>query len=351
MNAGAGHTAYIAASTGIEGAPAGAIHRVAIVEGRMSLKNQTVIPGQNTSYLTARPDGRVLYSTDESADGQIAAWAVRPDGLVALGKVRSSEGASPCHLAVHPSGRFVLVANYAGGSVAVLPASPDGAIGDAVDVVNFVGNGSDSGRQSRPHAHMVVVDCAGRGQRDQVLVVDLGMDRVYRYELVTSTGRLRRVGEVALPAGSGPRHLVVAGSYAYVAGELDSTVSVVDLEAAGGVGAVISSVATRPWGSNGISYPSAIRLSPDSRFCYVANRGPETVSVFQVEGPVLHLIGEFPCGGRHPRDLVLEPGGRGLIVANLDSGDVSRFDLANDGRTATCRQVLALPGASSILFA
>jgi len=115
---------------------------------------------------------------------------------------------------------------------------------------------------------MVVVDCAVRGQRDQVLVVDLGMDRVYRYQLRTSTGRLRGVGEVALPAGSGPRHLVAAGSYAYIAGELDSTVSVVDLEAAGGVGAVISSVATRPWGSNGISYPSAIRLSPDSRFSF-----------------------------------------------------------------------------------
>jgi 6-phosphogluconolactonase len=316
----------------------------------MSRKSQTVIPGQNTSYLTARPDGRVLYSTDESADGRIAAWSVRPDGLVALGEVRSSEGGSPCHLAVHPSGRFVLVANYAGGSVAVLPASPDGAIGDALDVVNFAGGGDNSGRQSRPHAHMVVVDYAVRGQRDQVLVVDLGMDRVYRYQLMPGTGRLRSVGEVALPAGSGPRHLVTAGSYAYVAGELDSTVSVVDLEAERGAGAFISNVATRPWGSNGVSYPSAIRLSPDGRFCYVANRGPETVSVFQVEGRSLRLIGEFPCGGRHPRDLVLDPDGRGLFVANVDSGDVASFDLANGGRSAVCRQVLAVPGASSILF-
>ncbi|WP_283134592.1 lactonase family protein [Rhizohabitans arisaemae] len=327
------HTMYVAAAAGE--ARDGAIHVLSLADGRMTPEGVTPVPGQNPTYLAASPDGRVLYSVDESGYGRVAAWAVRQGGLTALGEPRSTGGAGPCHLAVDPTGRFVLVANYGGGSVAVLPILPEGGLGDPVETVVL-----GETRPGASRAHMVAFD----RDRDQVLVTDLGTDLVYRFRL-TGTGRLHGLGEIAMPAGSGPRHLEITGRYAYVAGELDATLSVVDLDA----GTVLVAVPSTESDSGERCYPSAIRLSDDGRLCIVANRGPETVAVFRVRGPQVQRFAEFGCTGRHPRDLTLGPGG--LYAANLGSGEVAALGWPACGGTATIRQVLPLPGASSILFA
>jgi 6-phosphogluconolactonase (cycloisomerase 2 family) len=164
---------------------------------------------------------------------------------------------------------------------------------------------------------MIVTDPLG----GDVLASDLGTDEVRRYRLDETTGRLRQRDPLVMPAGSGPRHLIVDRRYAYVVGELDSTVSVVDLDAE----RVVETVSTQPTARTAPSHPSAIRLSPDGRFLYIANRGPDDIAVLAVERSALELIGTVPSGGTHPRDLALDPAGAYLYVANQHSDAITAF--------------------------
>ena len=299
----------------------------------------------NPSYLALAPDGGTLYAVLERPEGgRVAAFAVDGDGLRALGS-QPTGGTSPCHLSVHPTGRYVLTANYASGSVAVHRIHDDGSLGERTDLVHHAGSGPVRDRQEGPHAHMVVTEPSGR----YVLAVDLGTDTVYRYRLDAETGRLIAHGEMTLPAGTGPRHLTFHpdGRRAYLAGELDSTVRVLEPE----VLAVGHPVSTVPAGVAVANLPSAIRVSADGRFCYVANRGHDSISVLVIdEGPAdLQLATTVPCGGEHPRDLVLT--GEWLYVANQSSGSVTSFRVDPTTGVPTATGIsLETPSPSCILL-
>ena len=171
------------------------------------------------SYLALSPDGRMLYSVNELDEGAVSAFAVADDGLTFVNRV-ASHGAHPAHLSVHPSGRWVLVANYTGGTIAALPIQADGALGEATDVAPHTGSGPHPERQAGPHPHMIVTDPAG----EYVLVPDLGVDAVVAYRLDLDSGQLIAeplAGGKQAPA-AGPRH-VAFGRAAYVLSELDST--------------------------------------------------------------------------------------------------------------------------------
>lgn len=277
----------------------------------------------NASYL-ARAESGIVYAVLENDPGEVTAFAVDTAGVLRpLGPPRSTGGSFPCHLTVDPGQRYVLSANYGSGSVAVHPIAADGSLAEATDVVQHHGSGADSGpdgRQAGPHAHMAL-NRRERSDRWEVLVADLGIDRIARYRLDDDAGRLTAIGAIDLPPGSGPRHLAIEGRYAYVAGELDSALTVVDLDADGGT--VLDSVSTVP--ADERSLPSAIRLSPDGRWCYVANRGPDTIAVLSVDGPRVRLAGSVSTGGEEPRDLALSADGRMLYVANQGSDEVRTF--------------------------
>jgi 6-phosphogluconolactonase len=287
-------------------------------------------PAHNASYL-ARSASGIVYAALENDPGNVGAFAPGDDGgLRPRGTPRPSGGALPCHVCVHPSQAYLLTTNYGSGSVAVHPIDDDGTLGAATDVVQHHGSGSDGGpggRQAGPHAHMAL--CRPDGTDGGcVLVTDLGTDRIHRYRLDTDVGRLQPVDEIPMPAGSGPRHLAVHGRFAYVAGELDSTLTVVDLDA-DPTPRVVTTTSTVD--GDEASAPSAIRLSPDGRWCYVANRGPNTIAVFSVSGARVRLVGGVPTGGEQPRDLTLSPDGRMAYVANQASDEVRSFRL--DPRT------------------
>ncbi|HYJ66144.1 MAG TPA: lactonase family protein [Nocardioidaceae bacterium] len=305
------------------------------------------LTAHNASYLARGPSG-LVYAVLENDDGQVAAFAPTDDGgLRPHGDVQSTGGAGPCHVAVSAEATCVFVANYGSGSVAVLPIAPDGSLRSATDVRQHEGHGPDDrpgGRQTEPHAHMAI-DHRGRDGDRIVLVADLGIDRVVRYRL--DAGRLRRDREIAMPAGSGPRHLCVRGSYAYVAGELDSSLTVLDLDGAEGP-SIVDTVRTIEFGET--SFPSAIRLSTDGRRCYVANRGPDTIAVFDVDGPGVRLRANVSAGGEHPRDLALSPNGRNLYVANQASDAVQAFAVDPDsGMPSAVGEPLAVSQPSCLL--
>ncbi|WP_035812952.1 lactonase family protein [Jiangella gansuensis] len=337
--------AYIgAATTGGGGSSADGVTLVEVDDGWVKPVGVGAQGVDNPMYVARSADGRVLYVVHEVADGRVSAWAVDGDALSPLGVPRPTGGSGPCHLSVHPGGRFLLTADYGSGSISVHPIVDDGSLGDATHVVQHTGSGPDVPRQQGPHAHMIVTDPV----RGHVLAADLGTDTVYRYDLDEGTGRLNPVDEIRVPAGAGPRHLVLAGDHAYVVNELDSTVTVIDLTRP----AVLASVPTYPGPDRGGSQPSAIRLDAAGRYLYVANRGPDEIAVLAVDGANVSLVATVPCGGRHPRDIELDPTGRYLYVANQSSDALVTFVLdPATGLPERREPALELPSPASILFA
>ncbi|TDE08238.1 lactonase family protein [Jiangella asiatica] len=337
--------AYIgAATTGGGGSSAAGITVADVDDGWVKPIGVGAQGVDNPMYVARSADGRVLFTVHEVAEGRVSAWAVDGDTLTPLGVPRPTGGSGPCHLSVHPSGRFVLTADYGSGSISVHRILADGALDDATHVVQHSGSGPNGTRQDGPHAHMIVTDPV----RGHVLATDLGTDTVYRYDFDESTGRLALADEIRVAAGSGPRHLVLAGDHAYVVNELSSTISVIDLTAP----AVVADVPTHPGTDRGGSQPSAIRLDPTGRFLYVANRGPDEVAALTVDGPDVSLVATVPCGGTHPRDLEVDPSGRYLYVANQFSDALVTFRLDPETGVPERRDpVLETPSPASILFA
>jgi 6-phosphogluconolactonase (cycloisomerase 2 family) len=273
------------------------------------------------SWLDLSPGRRTLYAVSESTpNGRVSALSLDDQGRPSLlGGQRTGSG--PAHVCVHPTGRYLFTSLYDGGSVVVHPILADGRVGASTDVVHHT---PDPG-QSQPHAHQIVVDPSGRW----ILSVDLGVDSVYVYELDAQKGHLRQHDRVRLRAGAGPRHLAFhpGGNYAYVAGELDSTLTVCGWrDGTLTPGAVLSTVLRRPPTRN---YPAEVVVSADGRFGYVSNRGDNSIAVFAAtaDGSALRLVATPTCGGDWPRHLALSPDGRWLYAANQNSGEVVWFEL------------------------
>lgn len=338
--------AYLGAATTGQGSPAEGV-TIADIDGRHITPRGTGVHGVvNPMYLALSPAGDVLYVTHERDQGRVSAWRPVGDRLEPIGEAQSSGGDGPCHLSVHPGGAHVLVANYVSGTVAALPILADGlaagAVGAPTSVIQHEGSGPLSARQASAHAHMIVTD------GPTVLAVDLGTDSIHRYAFDEAAGTLSAIEPIRLPPGAGPRHLAIAGRRAFVADELDSTLSVVDLDA----GRVVSTVSTLPPGEVATSAPSAIRLSADARFVYVANRGPDTIAVLTADDDEPRLVHTVPTGGVHPRDLTFSPDGGHLYVANQFSDAITVFTVdAASGLPVPVGEPFVTPSPSCILFA
>lgn len=286
----------------------------------------TAAEAVNPMYLAASPDGRVAYAAHADASGYVTAWGIHDAHLSQIGTARSSGGDTPCHLTVHPSGRYLLTANYATGTIAVHPIRDDGSLAEASQVLAHTGRGPHQ-RQDGSHPHMIATDANGR---DHVLAVDLGTDSIHRYHLALDTGRLTEDDQVCLPPGTGPRHLAIHDDYAYVVGELASTLTVIDL--ATSPPSVLTTIPTHVTGGDQPSYPSAIRLSPDGQLAYVLNRGPNTIATFSIDGPDTSLIHTAPAGGDYPWDTIVHNGH--LYVANQRSSTLTLVTVSSDAKAA-----------------
>ena len=274
------------------------------------------------SFLAQHPTLPILYAVNElDSDGTISAFTVAEDGELSPLSVQPTGGADPAHLSVTADGRFLLVANYSSGSVAVHPLDPEGAPGERSDLLDLEGAGPDPERQRGSHAHMVIAD------RGSVLVADLGADRVWRARLDPVSGRLVMLAPaVTAKPGTGPRHLRLAphGTMLLV-GELGANLSWYRPASDGSLelaGEAPSST------EDGTTYPSELVMGPDGRFVYVANRGPNTVSAFEWDGERATPIAEVPTGGDWPRHMILL--GDHLYVANERSHNVTTFRIDPD---------------------
>ncbi|REK90160.1 lactonase family protein [Streptomyces inhibens] len=285
------------------------------------------------SYLALAPTGRTLYAVDEQEQGGVTAVALTPDGAPRVLGTRSTGGAGPCHLSVHPGGRWLLSANYLSGSVAVHPIDrSSGALGERTDLVTHSSPPPGPG-QDGPHAHQIITSPDGR----HVLAVDLGNDTVYTYRLDTSAGKLAQVSYAALRPGAGPRHLAFhpSGVFAYLANEVDNTVVVCGYDRKSGrlTPGEPQSTGTGP----GTSYPAQILVTRGGGFAYLANRGHNSLTRYAVEagGARLRLLDTVPVGGNFPRQIAFSPDERWLFAANQKSGSVTVFSV--DARTGALK--------------
>ncbi|MFE1946916.1 lactonase family protein [Streptomyces massasporeus] len=278
------------------------------------------IPGVgDPSYLAIHPDRGTLYAVDERDDGAVT--AVRLSDRKVLGS-RSTGGAAPCHLSVHPGGRWLLSANYGTGSVAVHPIDASGALGERTDLVRHTSPPPGPGQEG-PHAHQFVTSPDG----GHVLAVDLGTDTVYTYRLDEKAGTLTEVAQAHTRPGAGPRHLTFHpdGRYAYLANEADNTVAVCSYDKASGRVTVGEAQSTGT--GSGTSYPAQILVTADGRHAYLANRGHNSLTRYAVEadGARLRLLDTVPVGGDFPRQIAFSPEGTLLFAANQKSSTVTVF--------------------------
>ncbi|MFD8307361.1 beta-propeller fold lactonase family protein [Streptomyces sp. NPDC059690] len=284
----------------------------------------TVTGVANPSYLALHPDAHTLYAVDEQDAGAVT--AVRLADREVLGS-RGTGGAGPCHLSVHPSGRWLLSANYGSGSVAVHPITGSGGLGERTDLVTHSSPAPGPGQQG-PHAHQFITSPDG----GHVLAVDLGTDTVYTYRLDERTGRLTEVARAGAKPGAGPRHLTFhpGGRHAYLANEVDDTVTVCAYEPSTGRLTIGEPQSTGSGG--GTNYPAQVLVTANGSYAYLANRGDNTLARYAIErdGARLRLLGTVSVAGDFPRQIAFSPDGTLLFAANQRSGTVSVFHVDDD---------------------
>jgi 6-phosphogluconolactonase (cycloisomerase 2 family) len=319
------------------------LHEMNTQTGELSQIN--VFPSElNPSWLALNKAKTHLYTGNETNEfqdehsGSVSAYVIEsPTGRLKLLNTIASGGAGPAHISVHPSGRLVFVANYAGGTVAVLPVTPDG-LGKASDVKHDdgqtqpaqaatapPGSFASSGHEA-PHAHMIEADPAGKF----VLASDLGLDRIYVWKLDQEKGKLlpNDPPYVALPNGDGPRHFVFHpnGRWVFSLQEESSTIVLFDYDSVRGALTARQTVSSLPAGFAGTNFTSEIRISKDGRFVYTANRLHDSISWFSVgAGGHLKWAGEQWTRGDYPRSFTIDPSGRFLYSCNQRGDAVTCF--------------------------
>jgi 6-phosphogluconolactonase (cycloisomerase 2 family) len=305
-------------------------------------RQKLVAKAANPSWIVIHPSKKYLYAVNEivnQASGSVSAYAIEPStGDLNLLNVVSSEGSGPAHMSLDASGRYAFVANYAGGTIAVLPILEGGRLGAAVDVHRDLG--SVGGRSATnappgsfaisghdaPHAHMIAADPGNRF----VLAVDLGQDRIYVYRFDSNSGKLipSEAPFVSFPTGDGPRHFVFHpnGRWIYVLGEESSTINLFNYDAAHGAMILQQTISSLPEGFAGTNFTSEVVISPDGRFLYAANRLHDTIAICSIDSSGrLKLIGEVSTMGDYPRHCTFDPGGGFFYVCNQRSDSITCF--------------------------
>jgi 6-phosphogluconolactonase len=290
----------------------------------------------NPSFVALHPNGRFLYAVNEVGkyngpnSGGVSAFSIdRATGKLTFLNEVPSRGADPCYITVDKTGKYVLVANYTGGSVAVFPVLADGKLGEASSFVQHIGHGTNPQRQEGPHAHSIDLSPDNRF----AMVDDLGLDELLVYKFDSAKGSLAPNDPpfTKLAAGSGPRHFALRpdGKFAYVISEMGHTVTVFSNEAAGGRLQILQTVTTLPKDFTGRNDDAEIAVHPSGKFLYASNRGDDSIAIYAIEQSkgTLAQVGSVHTGGKEPRSFEIDPTGRLLFAENQNSGNIVVFKI------------------------
>ena len=265
----------------------------------------------------------VLYAVSEIDKGQFSAYHVEENGSLSLLGRRSSEGESPVDAAV--SAHHALCVNYSSGAaLTAFPLAKDGRLENVAATAFHQGHGPNTQRQDGPHPHSVTLSPDNR----HAYVADLGTDEVVVYDLAPDA-LLKRLNQVSLPPGSGPRSLAFepSGAFAFLSLELANGLALLRRGTGSGELQFLNSSPTTPTDFKGDNAPSAVRVSLDGRFVYVANRGHGSVAVFEFDSASssLSIVQHALTLGHTPRGLALSTDGAWLLAPNQDSSTITVF--------------------------
>jgi 6-phosphogluconolactonase len=335
------------------------LYRLNLASGE--LKHIATTKGvKDPSFLALAPSRRYLYAVNEVEEfagkksGALSAFAVdQRTGELRFLNQQPSLGGAPCYVVVDHTGKFVLVANYVGGNVAVLPVRSDGSLGEATDVKQDLGSSINAERQEGPHAHCIVLDPANRF----AYVCDLGTDKIIIFRFDARRGKLipGTTPFVQIKPGAGPRHLTFhpSGKFAYVINELHATVTVFAHDELRGNLGEVQTVPTLPKGFTGENTSADIHVSPDGRFLYCSNRGHDSIAAFKTNplNGKLTFIAHESTGGKTPRNFAIDPTGAFLLVANQHSDNIITFRRdQKTGRLSSTGQVAEAPSPVCLKF-
>ncbi len=321
---------------------------------------QSVISGvENPSFLVTDKDQTHLYAVselvaeDQNKGGAVAAFFVNRNtgNLNLLGQeLTGSNG--PCHLTLDHTGKLLFTANYGGGSITVFPVGPDGNVGKRTDLVRHYGCSINPDRQKGPHAHEVVMDPS----LDLLYVPDLGLDKVFIYQIKAQTGKLApwTTPFLEMTPGSGPRHMAFSPDEKslYVLQEMGSGITVFTVSADRKTWKKTQQVSLLPQGARKAGNTGAeLQITRDGKYLYASNRGHNSIAFFHI-GEKGHLVhaGDYPCGGKTPRFFTLDPTEKFLLVLNQDSGNIVIFKRKKDGRLQRTNVRIKVPKPVCAVF-
>lgn len=338
---------YVGAYTGPDFGARGIRRCFADSAGRLRCTDHVAI-ATDPSFLALSPDAATLYAVSESMQGRVVAFHAAADGTLREINSQPTMGAAPCHLSVHPSGKFLLTAHYVSGDLAVHPIDAGGVLREACHQVQHSGSGPHP-RQDGPHAHQIVPDPSGR----RVLAVDLGTDSVYVYDFDLESGHLSLHEQVTLQAGSGPRHIAFApsGTRAYLLSELASTITELDYDPRTGKLEPGSTLSMLPAGAPEANLGAEVVVSRDGRFVFGSNRGDDSIAAFATgrDGAAFERIGVRSAGVAEPRHIGLSPDGGVLFAAGQNSGTIRAFAIGESGELTPVSEPVESPAPVCVL--
>ena len=327
----------------------GVLERVAVTGG-----------SKNPTFLALSPDNSHLYAVAEINEhcgrptGAVYSYSVSPDsGDLAYVNQQSTGGPGPCHLTVDATGAHVIVANYQGGSICVLPIQTDGSLGEMSEFIQHEGSSVIPHRQREPHAHSVNLDPNNRF----IYAPDLGMDKIMIYQLDLDSGNLlaNKPAFVQVAPGAGPRHFAFHpdGTRAYVLNEIGNTVTAFNWDPESGSLEEFQTVTTLPADFLETSHTADLHIHPNGRFLYGSNRGHDSIAIFEIDPDTGGLTprGWASTQGRTPRNIAIDPSGQFMLAENQDSDSIFTFRINDEtGMLITTGSVTEVPMPVCIKF-
>ena len=298
-------------------------------DGSVNIVDSAKTP--NPSYLAVAPNQKFVYAVSETQrgnfSGKVRSFSFdKKTGKLNFINEQSSVGDNPCYIIVDKTGKWIVVANYTSGTLAVLPIKSDGSLGEAVSSSQHTGHGTNLQRQEGPHVHSTVLSPDNKF----LFVQDLGIDKIIIYSFNDKTGAIARKDSVKLKDGSGPRHFIFHpnGKWAYLVQEMGGTVTAFNY--ASGKLHGTQTISALPANFNKFFTSADVHISNDGKFLYATTRdSANIITVFKIDQKTgkLSVVGTQSVMGKTPRNFNFDPGGDYLLVANQNSDNVVIFKI------------------------
>ena len=314
----------------------------------------------NPSFIAPHPNGRFLYAVNEVSNyrgpnsGGVRAFSIdRATGKLTFLNEVPSRGADPCYITVDKTGKYVLVANYTGGSVAIFPILVDGKLGEAAAFAQYTGKGTNPARQEGPHPHSIDLSPDNRF----AMVDDLGLDKLLVYKFDAAKGSLTPNDPpfTKFDAGAGPRHFALRpdAKFAYVIAEMQSAVTVFSNDEKTGTLHPLQTISALPKGFTGENDAAEIQMHPSGKFLYASNRGHDSIAVFAIDAAkgTLTSVEFTSTQGKTPRSFEIDPTGALLFAENQKSNNIVIFHIdTKTGRLTPTGKVLEVASPVCVKF-